>query len=105
MANIDQASEAEVAYVQVAADGSSPHLNSGVTTARTGLGTYTVTLPVGEGQTYDLIFVQVIGSGALGLSTNVEDTTPLVKTVTISSAPSTPVDAAFSMQIIRSTLA
>jgi hypothetical protein len=104
MLNADQASVAEVAYVQVLADGSSPNLNSGVTTARTGTGVYTVTLPPGEGQTYDLIFVQVVGAGPRGYSTNVEDTSPTVKTVYISAGPSNPVDIAFSLQIIRSTL-
>jgi hypothetical protein len=104
MLNADQASVAEVAYVQVAADGSSPNLNSGVTTSRQGAGEYTVTLPAGEGQTYDLIFAQVIGQGPLGRSANVYDLSALAKKVYISAGPGAPVDSAFSLMIVRANL-
>jgi len=104
MLNADQASIAEVAYVQVNVDGSTPNLNSGVTVGHPATGEYTVTLPPGEGQTHDLIFVEIVGPGFLGLNHNVADTSPTVKTVYISNGSASPVDAPFSMTIIRSTL-
>lgn len=104
MQNVTPTSEAEVAYVQVNADGSSPNLNSGVTTAKTSTGTYTVTLPAGEGQTNDLIFVQILGSGFSSLSSKVFDTSPLIKTISISDISDSPADAPFNLIISRSTL-
>jgi hypothetical protein len=105
MLNANSASLAEVAYAQViGATGLSPNLNSGVATARTGAGTYTITLPQGEGQTHDLIFVQILGTVPLLYAADVDDTDPSIKRVMIGSSATTAVDADFSVIVMRSLL-
>lgn len=105
MLNANSASLAEVAYAQVVgATGASPNLNSGVTTARLGAGTYTVTLPTGEGQTHDLIFVQIMGTVPLFNAASVDDSNPDVKHINIGSSSTTAVDADFSVIVMRSLL-
>ena len=105
MLNANSASLATVAYAQVVGStGLSPNLNSGVVTARTGAGTYTVTLPQGEGQAHDLIFVQIMGSVPLFYAADVDDTDPSIKHVNVGSSSTTAVDADFSFVIMRSLL-
>jgi hypothetical protein len=105
MLNANTGSLATVAYAQVVgATGLSPNLNSGVTTAKLGTGTYTVTLPPGEGQTHDLIFVQLLGTVPLLYAADVDDTDPAIKKVIIGSSSSTAVDCDFSVIIMRSML-
>jgi hypothetical protein len=105
MLNANSASLATVAYAQVVgSSGASPNLNSGVTTARSGAGTYTVTLPQGEGQTHDLIFVQIMGSVPLAYSADVDDADPSIKRINIGNSSTTAVDADFSVIIMRSLL-
>lgn len=100
--NFDSANLAITAYVEVLADGTSPDNNSGVVTAKTAIGTYTVTLPADKTQVdaRDLIFVQVKGSGHPPLSAKVEETSAAVKTIRTSDA-STLADAPFSVLILR----
>jgi hypothetical protein len=105
MLNANSASLATVAYAQVVgATGLTPNLNSGVATARLGAGTYTVTLPQGEGQTHDLIFVQINGTVPLNYSSDCDDSDPSIKKVFIGSSATTAVDADFSVIIMRSLL-
>jgi hypothetical protein len=105
--NFSQANLGLVAYADVVgATGLSPELNSGVVTARTSIGSYTITLPGGQFQSSDrdMMFVQVKGATPLFHCTNVSDTNPSVKQVFISSSSTTAVDADFSVLIFRSLL-
>ena len=105
MLNANSASLAEVAYAQVVGtNGSTPNLNSGVTASRVGAGSYTITLPAGQGQTHDLIFVQIMGTVPLVYSSDVDDADPNIKKVYIGSSSTTAVDADFSVIIMRSML-
>lgn len=105
MLNANSASLATVAYAQVVgATGLSPNLNSGVVTARSGTGTYTVTLPDGEGQTHDLIFVQILGGVPVSYAADVNDADPNIKNIYIGNSGTTAIDADFSVVIMRSLL-
>jgi hypothetical protein len=105
--NFNQASLGLVAYADVVgATGLSPNLNSGVVTARTGVGTYTVTLPGGLFQSSDreMMFVQIKGTVPLFNCSDVDSTNPSIKTVFIGSSATTAVDADFSVLVFRSLL-
>lgn len=116
----DSAGMAIVAYGEVLADGTSPNQNSGVTTARVGLGQYTITLPdnVASGSTStrnqaqsspaDSLHVtpQANPGGPLTstpLSHAVDDSDPVVKKVAIygGSPLATFADAAFKFILFR----
>lgn len=108
--HMDTAALAVVAYGEVLADGTSPSTNSGVTTARTAAGQYTVTLPAGKLQsgTKDLMFVtpKVAAPTGSPVSHSIDDTDPAVKTVALyGAAPlATFADCAFSFIIFRTTI-
>jgi hypothetical protein len=108
---MDVAALAIVAYGEVLADGSSPSTNSGVTTAKTGTGQYSITLPAGKLQSgaKDLMFVtpKVANPTGAPVSHSIDDTDPAVKTVALygGSAPlATFADCAFSFLILRTTI-
>jgi hypothetical protein len=103
----DNAGLAVVAYGEVLADGTSPNLNSGVTTARTSAGLYTITLPANKLQSgvRDLMFVTPKGAiTATPFSHKIDDSDPAVKQVAIyGGAPLTTfADSEFSFVIFRS---
>jgi hypothetical protein len=105
----DIAGLAVVAYAEVLADGTSPNVNSGVTTARTGLGLYTVTLPAGKLQSgsRDLMFVTPKGTlSPMPYSHKIDDSDPAIKRVAIyGGAPlTTYADSEFSVLILRTIL-
>jgi hypothetical protein len=105
--NFSQAPLACVAYAEVVgATGASPDMNSGVVTARLGVGTYTVTLPAGQFQASDreITMVQVKGSVPLFNCCEVDDADPQTKRIFIGSSTTTAVDADFSVIIWRSLL-
>jgi len=102
----DSAGLAIVAYAEVASDGTSTVTNSGVTTARTGAGQYTVTLPANKQQSgaRDLILVTPKGTiSPVPYSHKVDDADPAVKQVAIygGSPLATFADSAFSVLILR----
>jgi len=109
----DSAGLAIVAYAEVTgSDGTSKNQNSGVTTSKVGIGTFNVTLPLNKTQAQyrDLIFVQLLGTGATALGTQVDDSQladPVTgaqnKVVRISSA-STLVDCDFGILILRTLI-
>jgi hypothetical protein len=98
----DSAGLAIVAYCEVAADGTSAATNSGVATAKTGTGVYTVTLPSDKTQSADrdLIFVQRRGSAGTPVTSEVDDTNAAVKTVRLTDGASL-ADGAFTVLILR----
>lgn len=100
----DSAGLAIVAYVSVLADGTSPNTNSGVTTAKTATGRYTITLPDGkaQGSAKDLIFIQPTGvASGVPVTSRVDDTTSTtVKAVELTNG-TTPTDNAFTALILR----
>lgn len=100
----DSAGLAIVAYVEVLADGTSPNTNSGVTTAKTATGRYTITLPSdkAQGSNKDLIFIQPTGvASGVPVTSRVDDTTSqTVKSVELTNG-TTPTDNAFSAIILR----
>jgi hypothetical protein len=106
----DTAGLAIVAYGEVLADGTSPNLNSGVTTGKTGTGQFTVTLPANKLQsgTRDLMFVtpkvSQTPANPIPFSHSVDDSDSAVKKVTIygGSPLATFADAEFSFIIFRS---
>jgi len=102
----DSAGLAIVAYAEVAADGTSTSTNSGVITARTGAGQYTVTLPANKQQNNarDLIFVTPKGTiDSTPFSHKVDDADAAVKQVAIYGGQplATFADSAFSVLILR----
>jgi hypothetical protein len=102
----DSAGLAVVAYAEVAADGTSTVTNSGVVTARTGAGQYTVTLPANKQQSgsRDLIFVTPKGTiDSIPFSHKVDDADAAVKQVAIYGGQplATFSDSAFSILILR----
>jgi len=102
----DSAGLAIVAYAEVAGDGTSTSTNSGVTTTRSGLGQYTVTLPANKQQagSRDLIFVTPKGTiDSTPYSHKVDDADPADKKVAIygGSPLATFADSAFSILILR----
>lgn len=105
----DSAGLAIVAYAEVAADGTSTVTNSGVTTARTAAGQYTVTLPTNKQQSgaRDLIFVTPKGTiTSTPYSHKVDDASAAVKQVAIygGSPLATFADADFSILILRTII-
>jgi len=105
----DSAALAIVAYAEVAADGTSTLINSGVVTARTSLGRYTVTLPADKAQSAarDLIFVCPKGTiDSTPYSHKVDDSSATVKEIAIygGSPLTTFADSAFSILILRTTV-
>lgn len=100
----DIAGLAAVAYGEVLADGTSPNTNSGVATARTALGRFTVTLPdnIRQSGTRDLIFVQPKrATGTVTpLSATVDDSDAGIKRIDIHDG-STFADAEFTFLILR----
>jgi hypothetical protein len=96
----DSAGLAIVAYAEVAADGTSTVNNSGVVTAKTGTGTYTVTLPADKTQVAgrDLILTQANGTGFK--ATTVSETSAAIKVVETYTG-STIADGAFTILILR----
>lgn len=108
--SMDIAPLAIVAYGEVLADGTSPNTNSGVTTARTGAGQYTVTLPANLAQNAarDLMIVtpKVIAPTGVPASATVDDTSATVKSVsTYVGAPlATFADCQFTFIIFRTTI-
>jgi hypothetical protein len=106
----DLAGLAVVAYGEVLADGTSTNINSGVTTARTAAGQYTVTLPAGKAQsgTRDLMFVtpKVASPTGVPYSASVDDTSATVKSVAIygGSPLATFADCEFSFLILRTII-
>ncbi len=105
----DSAGLAIVAYAEVASDGTSTATNSGVTTARTGAGQYTVTLPTNKTQNgaRDLIFVTPKGTITSDpYSHKVDDSDPATKRVAIyGGSPLTSfADSAFSVLILRTII-
>ena len=104
----DSAGMAIVAYGEVLADGTSPNMNSGVATARTATGQYTVTLPVNKLQSgnRDIMVVtpKVIPSLGIPVSHSVDDSDPAVKKVAIygGSPLTTFANCEFSFIIFRS---
>jgi hypothetical protein len=107
MLNGNSASLAVIAYAQVnGSDGSTPYLNSGLVTARVGVGSYTLTLPADQGNLHSLIFVQILGATPLSYAADADETDPngLIKTVNIGSSSTTAVDADFNVMICRSML-
>jgi len=113
MLNANNAPLAYVAYAQVVgADGTSPNLNSGVTTARLSTGSYTVTLPsnpagqsLGLGSSPgDLIFVQPIADSPVAFAAVEDDTNQLVKHIYLGIPGTTAVDCDFNVLICRSML-
>jgi hypothetical protein len=106
----DQAKLAVVAYAEVTgSDGSSTRTNSGISTTRTGLGTYALDLPVaGANQVglqqfsdRDLIFVQPLNASAPIAATAVNDANQTRKLVFTGSSATTAVDCDFSVLILR----
>ena len=106
----DIAGLAVVAYGEVLADGTSPNMNSGVTTARTGAGQYTVTLPDNMRQSgiRDLMVVtpKQVSTDPTPVSHSIDDTSAAIKRVSIyRGAPlATFGDAEFSFIIFRTIL-
>ncbi len=103
----DLAGLAVVAYAEVLADGTSPNVNSGVATARTAAGQYTVTLPAGKLQSgvRDLMFVTPKGTiTSTPFSHKVDDSDPAIKRVAIYGGQplATFADSDFSVLIVRS---
>jgi hypothetical protein len=103
----DIAGLAIVAYGEVLADGTSPNLNSGVVTGKTGTGQFTVTLPANKQQsgTRDLMFVCPKGTlTATPFSHKIDDSDPAIKRVAIygGSPLTTLADCEFSFVIFRS---
>lgn len=102
---------ATVAYAEVSGvAGASTLCNSGVTTTRTGLGTYVVILPTNLAQTQgrDLIFVQSLGANATPPPVfQVDDTQDTTKTITAwdPTTASTKIDTNFGILILRTTVA
>lgn len=100
----DAAGLAVVAFAEVVgATGASVDQNSGVVTARTAVGTYTVTLPADKAQSdaKDLIFAQAKGAGTAPLTAKVSTaSTSSVKTILVSDA-STLADGDFTVLILR----
>ena len=102
-----------VAYAYVKSDGTSPDMNSGMTTTRLGIGSgaYQVTLPgsetvqpsstLQEGQFNDLILVTPNHGQPLMVSTG--DSSEFVKQINFSNN-SSPQDSAFAIVILRSTI-
>jgi hypothetical protein len=102
----DSAALAIVAYAEVASDGTSTATNSGITTAKTATGTYTLTLPANKAQADATSMVLVTPKGALDtvtLAAKVVDTSDSVKTVVICNGTTT-ADAAFSVLILRTVV-
>jgi hypothetical protein len=108
---------ATVAYAEVdGTAGASTVTNSGVTTTRTGSGTYVVVLPTTLAQEVgrDLIFIQAkadnAGTGAsVPRFTTVDDTLAVTKTIYMWSgnpiaAAATLIDGSFSILILRTTI-
>jgi hypothetical protein len=91
----DSAGMAIVAYGEVLADGTSPNQNSGVLTARTGPGQYTITLPtnivaggaknLAQSGSCDSLIIspKVIPATGVPVSHSVDDSDPAVKRVAI----------------------
>jgi hypothetical protein len=111
----DSAGMAIVAYGEVLADGSSPNQNSGVLTARVGVGQYTITLPtnivaggaknLAQSGARDSLMIspKVIPSIGIPVSHSVDDSDPAVKKVAIygGSPLTTFADVAFNFIIFR----
>ena len=107
----DQAKLAVVAYAEVSGiDGSSTRTNSGIVTTRLAQGTYALDLPVASQNQIglqqfsdrDLIFIQPLGASTGGIAaTAVNDTDPTRKIVYIGTSPTTALDCAFSVLILR----
>jgi hypothetical protein len=102
----DTAGIAIVAYAEVLADGTSPNMNSGVTTGRTSAGLYTVTLPANLGQSDARMQAIVTPKGTITgvpVSHSVDDSDPFIKQVAIykGSPLATLADSAFNVLIIR----
>jgi hypothetical protein len=101
---------ATVAYAEVnGVAGASTLCNSGVTTTRTGLGTYVVILPTNLAQTQgrDLIFVQSLGANATPPPVfQVDDTQDATKTITAwdFATAATKIDASFAILVLRTTV-
>jgi hypothetical protein len=113
--NFSSANLAVVAYVNVTADGYSPDTNSGVTTTRVNNpGSYEIHLPGDPTQQEPLQQAQVAGRDLLlatvkgsssGINITADDkpnTNGLIKTVL--TATNTPVNAAFSLVILRTLI-
>jgi hypothetical protein len=107
----DSAALATVAYAEVVgADGSSTRTNSGVTTTRQSLGTYSVALQTNMTQNgvRDLIFIQpkmatgVALNGVIHAAT-VNDDADATKLVQICNA-TTAIDSDFSIWILRTVI-
>lgn len=103
----DVAGLAIVAYGEVLADGTSPNMNSGVGTARTGAGQYTVTLPANKLQSgnRDIMVVtpKQVSTDPTPVSHSIDDTSATIKRISIyRGAPlATFGDAEFSFIIFR----
>ena len=107
----DQAKLAVVAYAEVGVDGTSTKTNSGIsTTHMAAAGTYALDLPVASQNQIglqqfsdrDLIFIQPLGASTGGIAaTAVNDTDPTRKIVYIGTSPTTALDCAFSVLILR----
>lgn len=104
----DIAGLAIVAYGEVLADGTSPNLNSGVATARTAAGQYTITLPTGKLQsgTRDLMLVtpKVLSPTGVPVSHSIDDSDVAIKRVAmyVGSPLATFADCEFGFVILRS---
>ena len=102
----DSAALAIVAYAEVTGStGASTLTNSGVTTTRSALGVYSVTLQSNQNQVQgrDLIFVQVLGTATAGISAHVDDTQAGVKVVRLTNS-TTLVYCDFMIMILRTVV-
>lgn len=105
----DIAGLAVVAYGEVLADGTSPAMNSGVTTGRTAAGQYTVTLPANKLQSgaRDLMVVtpkvSQVPANPIPFSHSVDDADPAIKRIAIYGGTplATFADCEFSFIIFR----
>jgi hypothetical protein len=99
----DAAGLAIVAYADVASDGSSTSINSGITTSKTGTGIYNVVLPVGLTQQSgsDLVVVQALGTAQL--SPTVDNSDAATKVIRLYSG-STLTDGEFNIIIFRALI-
>lgn len=103
----DTAGMAFVAYAEILADGTSPNMNSGVTTGRLGTGQYTLTLPTNLGQADARMQMVITPKGhplaGTPVSYVVDDTDPLIKRIDMmaGSPTMTLADHAFNVLVMR----
>lgn len=93
-----------VAYAEVAADGSSTQMNSGISTTRTTQGTYKMTLPTNLQQLDRLSQIYVQPKTTAPLMSCVIDTDDQNKLALFASSSTILVDTGFSVFIWRSTI-